>query len=94
MRGMSATDLIKNLVFGKWNGPPRPRALGIARTAAKNLPFLEKDIPLPQELQFDDTRPVFDVLFEDAVMFYTVRLPRGCLTTRNSRFYLAACSRT
>ncbi len=70
VRGMSVTDVIKNLVFGRWNGPPQPKGLGIA---AKKLQFLEKDIPLPQELQFDNTRPVFDVLCEDAVMFYTVR---------------------
>ncbi|KAI9454765.1 hypothetical protein BJY52DRAFT_1188741 [Lactarius psammicola] len=75
VRGISVTDVIKNLVFGGWNGPPQPRRLGIARTSAKKLKFLEKDIPLPQELQLDNTRPVFDVLCEDAVMFYTL-VPR------------------
>jgi hypothetical protein len=58
--------------------------LDVARTAAKKLRFLEKDIPLPQELQLDNTRPVFDVLCEDAVMFYTVRQPRACLTIGDS----------
>jgi len=75
VRGMSVTELIKNLVFGGWIGPPQPRVLGItddSRTAVKKLRFLEKDIPLPQEMQLDNTRPVFDVLCEDAVMFYTL----------------------
>ncbi|KAH9052292.1 hypothetical protein EDB87DRAFT_535142 [Lactarius vividus] len=69
VRGMSVTDMIKNLVFGGWNGPPQPRVRG---TAVRKLQFLEKDIPLPQELQPDNTQPVFDVLCEDAVMFYTL----------------------
>ena len=72
MRGMSVTEVIKNLVFGGWSITPQPRIEDVAQTANK-LEFLEKDIPLPQELQLDNTRPIFDVLCEDAVMFYTVR---------------------
>lgn len=69
VRGMSVTEVIKNLVFG----PPQPKVLAnVARTAPKTLQFLEKDIPLPQKLQLDNTRPVFNVLCEDAVMFYTL----------------------
>ena len=85
---MSVTDMIKNLVFGGWKGPPRSRVLDIAdvaRTADKKLQFLEKDIPLPQELQLDNTRPVLDLLCEDAVMFYTVRQPWACSIIRDSR---------
>lgn len=66
----------------------------LADVAAKKLQFLETVIPLPQELQLDNTRPVFDVLCEDAVMFYTVRQPLACLTIRDSRIHPAACSRT
>ena len=69
---MSVTEVIKNLVFGGWSITPQPRIEDVAQTANK-LEFLEKDIPLPQELQLDNTRPIFDVLCEDAVMFYTVR---------------------
>ena len=72
VRGMSVTEMIKNLVFGGWSGTPPPRIEDVAQTANK-LQFLEKDIPLPQELQLDNTQPIFDVLCEDAVMFYTVR---------------------
>lgn len=94
---MSVTDVIKNLVFGGWNGPPRPKVLGIAdvaRTADKKLQFLEKDIPLPQELQLDNTRPVFDLLCEDAVMFYTVRQLWACPSIHDSCTHPTACSRT
>lgn len=73
VRGMSVTEVIKILVFGGWSGPPQPRIPDAAQTAGNKLQFLEKDIPLPQELQLDNTRPIFDVLCEDAVMFYTVR---------------------
>ena len=77
---MSVTDVIKHLVFGGWSGPSQPRVLGIAddddaRTAGNKLQFFEKDIPLPQEMRLDHTRPIFDLLCEDAVMFYTVRQP-------------------
>ncbi|KAH8982861.1 hypothetical protein EDB86DRAFT_2834202 [Lactarius hatsudake] len=86
VRGMSVTDVIKNLVFGGWNGPSQPKVRGTAaRTAVKKLQFLEKDIPLPQELQFDNTRPVFDVLCEDAVMFYT--LVPGRNTIQHAHWY-------
>jgi hypothetical protein len=75
---MSVTEVIKNLVFGGWSGPPQPRIPDdAAQTAGNKLQFLEKDIPLPQELRLDNTRPVFDVLCEDAVMFYTVRQSTG-----------------
>ena len=73
---MSVAEVIKNLVFGGWGGPPQPRIEDAAQTAHK-LQFLEKDIPLPQEMQLDYTRPIFDVLCEDAVMFYTVRQTIG-----------------
>ncbi|KAN0138766.1 hypothetical protein V8E53_003154 [Lactarius tabidus] len=73
VRGMSVTEVIKSLVFGGWGGPPQPRIPDdAAQTAGNKLQFLEKDIPLPQELRLDNTRPVFDVLCEDAVMFYTL----------------------
>jgi hypothetical protein len=75
---MSVTEVIKNLVFGGWSGLSQPRIPDdAAQTAGIKLPFLEKDIPLPQELQLDNTRPIFDVLCEDAVMFYTVRQSIG-----------------
>ncbi len=69
---MSVTDVIRNFVFGRWNRPIQSKALGIADVGTK-LQVLEKDIPVPQELQLDNTRPVFVLLCEDAVMFYTVR---------------------
>ena len=88
MRGLSVTDAIKNVVSGGWDSLTHSRVLGIAgvaRTADKKLQFLEKAIPFPQELQFDNTQPVFDLLCEDAIMFYTVRQPWACSTIRDSR---------
>ena len=75
---MSVTEVIKNLMFGGWSGPPQSRIEDAAQTAHK-LQCLEKDIPLPQEMQLDYTRPIFGVLCEDAVMFYTVRQTIGVL---------------
>lgn len=43
-----------------------------SQTAAKNMSFLEREIPLPEEFRSGASQPVFSILCEDAIMFYTV----------------------
>lgn len=74
---MSTMEVIKNLILYRWCGPPqeleKTRAPCKPRTRTKNIQYLEKDIPLPKELWLNASQPVFNVLCEDTVMFYTVR---------------------
>jgi hypothetical protein len=74
-------ELIKNFLLFRWYGPHQkpekaPCTTCAPQTKAKKLRYLEKDLPLPQEFRFKPSQPIFTVLCEDAVMFYTVcRLP-------------------
>ncbi len=78
-------EVIKNLFTLGWYGPPqeleKAPTMQVPRRSAKKMQFLEKYIPLPKEFQLDASQPVFNVLCEDAVMFYTVR----CSSTRSSQ---------
>jgi len=71
-------ELIKDFLLLRWYGPHQkpekaPRTTCAPQTKAKKLRYLEKDLPLPQEFRFKSSQPIFIVLCEDAVMFYTVR---------------------
>jgi hypothetical protein len=74
---MSTMEVIKNLILYRWCGPPqeleRTRAPCVPRTRTKKIQYLEGDIPLPKELWLNASQPVYNVLCEDAVMFYLVR---------------------
>jgi hypothetical protein len=74
---ISAMEVIKNIFMLRWYGPPRELekapAMRVPRKPAKKMQFLEKYIPLPKEFWLDASQPVFNVLCDDAVMFYTVR---------------------
>ncbi|KAH9974184.1 hypothetical protein BJV74DRAFT_798906 [Russula compacta] len=76
IRAMSTMEVIKNLILYRWRGPPqeleRTRAPCVPRTRAKKIQYLERDILLPKELWLNTSQPVFNVLCEDAVMFYTL----------------------
>jgi hypothetical protein len=79
---MSAMEAIKDLFLFRWYSPPqeleKAPITDVPPTAAKRMQYLEKDIPLPKEFRLNTSQPVFNVLCEDAVMFYTVRChPRG-----------------
>jgi hypothetical protein len=37
------------------------------------MQYLEKDIPLPVKFWHNTSQPVFNLLCEDAILFYTVR---------------------
>jgi len=73
---MSATEVIKNLFLFRWCGPSQELenlpVSHVPQTAARKMEFLEKEIPLPREFRFSASQPVFNVLCEDAIMFYTV----------------------
>ncbi|KAI0291373.1 hypothetical protein B0F90DRAFT_1823909 [Multifurca ochricompacta] len=78
VRAMSATEMIKSILTLGWYGPAEPRKSNAGTrpgTARKKLEYLEKDISLPKELHLSDSQPVFNVLCEDAIMFYTL-VPR------------------
>jgi hypothetical protein len=82
---MSAMEAVKNLFMLRWYGPPqeleKAPTMRVPRKTAKKMQFLEKYIPLPKEFRLDVSQPVFNVLCDDAVMFYTVR----CSSTQKSR---------
>jgi len=70
-------ELIKNSLLLRWYGPHQelekvPRTTCAPQTKAKKLRYLEKDLPLPKEFRFNPSQPIFNVLCEDAVVFYTV----------------------
>ncbi|KAF8494827.1 hypothetical protein F5888DRAFT_604610 [Russula emetica] len=44
----------------------------VSQIAARKMEYLEKDIPLPEEFRIGASQPVFNVLCEDAIMFYTI----------------------
>jgi hypothetical protein len=75
-------EVIKNLFMLRWYGPPqeleKAPTMRVPRKSAKKMRFLEKYIPLPKEFRLDASQPIFNVLCDDAVMFYTVR----CSSTR------------
>jgi hypothetical protein len=76
-------EVIKNLFLFRWYSPPQELEEAssishVSQIAARKMEFLEKEIPLPEEFRFDASQPVFNVLCEDAIMFYTVR----CSSTR------------
>jgi hypothetical protein len=68
-------ELIKNFFLLRWYGPHQKpeKVLRTTCAKAKNLRYLEKDLPLPKVFRFNPSQPIFNVLCEDAVMFYTVR---------------------
>jgi hypothetical protein len=70
-------EMMKNLFMLRWYGlpqkPEKAPTMRVPRKSAKKMQFLEKYIPLPKEFRLDASQPVFNVLCEDAVMFYTVR---------------------
>jgi hypothetical protein len=70
-------EVIKNLFLFKWYSTPQELEEAsishVSRTAARKMEFLEKEIPLPEEFGSGASQPVFNVLCEDAIMFYTVR---------------------
>jgi hypothetical protein len=86
---VSAMEIIKTLFTLGWYGTPqalekaleKAPAMRVPRAAGKRMQFLEKYIPLPRKSRLDDSQPVFNVLCEDAIMFYTVR----CSSIRKSR---------
>ena len=76
-------EVIKNLFLFKWYSPPQGPEESFSHASqirARKMEFLEKQIPLPEEFRFGASQPVFSVLCEDAIMFYTVR----CSSTRTS----------
>ncbi len=78
-------EVIKNLFTLRLYGPPpaleKAPIMRVPRAARKRMQFLEKYIPLPRKFRLGGSQPVFNVLCEDAIMFYTVRR----LSTRKSR---------
>ena len=75
-------EVVKNLFLFRWYSGPS-QAQGLEEASVSRVPqiearkmefqFLEKEISLPEEFKFGASRPVFSVLCEDAIMFYTVR---------------------
>ena len=70
-------EVVRNLFLFRWYNPPRELeevpTPHVSRIEARKMEFLEKEIPLPEELfRFGASQPVFNVLCEDAIMFYTV----------------------
>jgi hypothetical protein len=80
-------EVMKNLFMLGWYGlsqePEKAPTMLVSRKSAKKMQFLEKYIPLPKEFQLDASQPVFNVLCDDAVMFYTVR----CSSNRKFQTY-------
>jgi hypothetical protein len=72
-------EVIKNLFLFRWYSPlqeledPEASISDVSQITARKMEFLEKEIPLPEEFRFGASQPVFNVLCEDAIMFYTVR---------------------
>ena len=69
-------EVIKNCLLFRWyNNPPHELEEAfishVSEIGAKKMKFLEKEIPLP-EFRSGASQPVFSVLCEDAMMFYTV----------------------
>jgi hypothetical protein len=77
-------EAIKNLFLFRWYSPAQELEEAsishVSQITARKMEFLEKEIPLPEEFRFGASQPVFNVLCEDAIMFYTVR----CSSTRTS----------
>jgi hypothetical protein len=73
---ISAMEVIMNLFMLRWYGPPqeleKAPTMRVPRKSAKKMRFLEKYIPLPKEFRLDASQPIFNVLCDDAVMFYTL----------------------
>jgi hypothetical protein len=72
-------EVIKNFFLFRWDSSPLQELeeapiSPVSRIAARKMEFLEKEIPLPEEFRSGASQPVFNVLCEDAIMFYTVRL--------------------
>jgi len=76
--------MIKNLLLFRWYSPPQELEEAtiehVPQIAARKMEFLENEISLPKEFRFGASRPVFNVLIEDGIVFYTVR----CSSTRTS----------
>jgi hypothetical protein len=70
-------EVIKNLFLFRWYSPPQELEEAsisyVSQLEARKMEFLEKEIPLPEEFRFGASQPVFNVLCEDAILFYTVR---------------------
>jgi hypothetical protein len=73
-------EVIKNLFLFRWYHSPGPSQeleeasiLPVSQIGARKMEFLEKEIPIPEEFRIGASQPVFNVLCEDAIMFYTVR---------------------
>jgi hypothetical protein len=70
-------EVIKNLFLFRWYTPPQELEEAsishVSQIRARKMEFLEKELPLPEEFRFGASQPVFNVLCEDAIMFYTVR---------------------
>ncbi|KAH9960328.1 hypothetical protein BC827DRAFT_410163 [Russula dissimulans] len=70
----SAMEVVKNIFLLRWYGPsqdlPTTRTTCGPRPTAKRLQYVEKEIPLPKELWLKGSKPVFNALCEDALLFY------------------------
>jgi hypothetical protein len=72
-------EVVKNIFLFRWSRYSTPQELEeasishVSRIAARKMEFLETEIPLPEEFRSGTSQPVFNVLCEDAIMFYTVR---------------------
>lgn len=68
--------MIKDHLLFRRYGPPRELMEAsispVSQIAAKKMRFLEKEILLPEEFRSGASQPVFNILCEDAIMFYTV----------------------
>ena len=74
-------ESIKNFLLLRWYGPHQkpekvPRTTCAPQIKVKKLRYLEKDLPLPKEFRLNPSQTIFNVLCEDAVVFYTVRRPQ------------------
>jgi hypothetical protein len=84
-----AMKMIKNLFLFGWYSPPQELEKApithVLQIVAEKMQYFEKDISLPKEFQLNASQPVFNVLCEDAVMFYT--LVPGSNTIRLAHWY-------
>jgi len=73
-------EVVKNLFLFRWYGPSQDsqdsqnpgttRTTFNPRPTVKRLQYVEKEIPLSEELWLKSSQPVFNALCEDAILFY------------------------
>jgi len=91
-------ESIKDFLLLRWYGPHQkpenvPCTTCAPQIKVKKLRYLEKDLPLPKEFRFNPSQTIFNVLCEDAVVFYTVRRPPLQAVGPHGSFHVLALPR-